>query len=218
MGKFIISKPFTLALAIICLALVLFLHGSFGVRNVAETMGTTLPATCTTGDQHCDTGNGVTYRCRTTDTWEAVSIPPAYGQLYEDNVAGSTISITTGDTYYQWVTSTAGASNLATLSTANDNITIDAGGAGVYEVVIQMSYLGTASEIFTWRVFVDGSQTSEVSSARMIGASGDAGSQSAVGLLTLADADVVDLRVSCPTSTTSVTVRHVSLTLERVGI
>lgn len=190
---------------------------SFTICNLAEARGATLPASPKIGDQAFDTSTGITYRCRVADAWEPVSIPPAFGQLYEENVGGSVINVTNGGTYYKWVTSTAGASNLMTLSTDNDNMTVDAGGAGKYLVVVQISYLGTASEIFTWGVFVQGARKAQASSARMIGAGGDAGSQSIVGILTLAEAHVVDLRVTCPTDTTSVTVRHVSLMLTRIG-
>lgn len=142
--------------------------------------------------------------------------PPAYGQIYEQG-AGTEIAITTGGTFVKWVSSTAGESNLVTLSTDDDTITIDAGSAGMYLVAFQASFVGNAAEIYHWAVHVGGVLQDTVSSERKVGAT-DMGSQSGIGLIALSDADVVDLRVTSTTNSKTATVYHVTLTLTRVGI
>lgn len=141
---------------------------------------------------------------------------PAYGQLYEDS-AGTEIAITTGGTYVKWVSSTAGESSLTTLSTDDDDITIDAGGAGMYLVAFHVSYVGSASEIFHWAAFVQGSKQDIVSSEIKVGAA-DMAAQSGIGLVALSVADVVDLRVTSAGDSRTATVNHVSLLLTRVNI
>ena len=189
---------------------------AFETRNFSENLGTTIPGTCTMGDVAYDTDDFITYRCTASDTFSAVNFPPAYGQLYE-NGAGSVINITTGGTFVQWVSSTAGLSNLVTLSIASDNITIDTGGGGTYLVAFQVSYSGSNNEIYHWAVFAEGAEILNISSERKI-SPGDMGSQSGVGLVTLAATDVVDLRVTSISDATTATVDHVQLTITRVGI
>ena len=199
------------------LVLTVILYGAFQTRNVAEIQGTTQCGSCTVGDQAFDTDNGVTYRCGpSANEWSAVAIPPAFGQLYEDS-GGTVINIATGGTFVQWVSSTAGLSNLTTPAVDTDNITIDSGGAGVYLIAFQISFQGNANEIYHWSVFVQGAERTEVNSERKIAAN-DQGSQSGTGLVALNDADVVDLRVTSTTNTKTATVNHVQLTLTRVGI
>lgn len=204
-------------LVVLLLVLTVILYGAFQTRNVAEIQGTTQCGSCTIGDQAFDTDNGVTYRCGpTADTWSAVGIPPAFGQLYEDG-AGTVINITTGGTFVQWVSSTAGLSNLTTPAVDTDNITIDSGGAGTYLVMFQASYIGSAAEIFHWAVHVGGAKHDTVSSEIKVSAAAMM-SNSGAGLIALSDADVVDLRVTSATNTKTATVNHVTLTLTRVGI
>ena len=189
---------------------------AFETRNFNENLGATIPATCTVGDVSYDTDDQITYRCTASDTFSAVNFPPAYGQLYE-NGAGTVINITTGGTFVQWVSSTAGLSNLTTPSIASDNITIDTGGGGVYLVGFQVSYSGSNNEVYHWAVFVEGAEVLNISSERKI-SPGDMGSQSGVGLVTLAATDVVDLRVTSVSDATTATVDHAQLTITRVGI
>ena len=203
-------------LTFLALILAALLYGAWQVRTVYETSGTTQPGECAVGDQSYDTDDGVTYRCRAANTWEAVALPPAYGSLYE-TTAGTVINIATGGTFSQWVSSTAGLSNLTTPAVGTDNITIDAGGGGVYLIAFQVSYEGNSNEVYHWSVFVEGAERLEISSERKITAN-DQGSQSGMGFITLSATDVVDLRVTSTTDTKTATVEHVQLTITRVGI
>ena len=174
------------------------------------------PSTCNKGELHYNVTSNTAYYCSAPDTWTIISLRSAYGQLYEDS-GGTVISITTGGTFYQWVSSTAGVSNLTTLSTDNDNITIDAGGDGVYLIAFQVSFEGNANVVYHWSVFVEGAERSEVNSERKIAAN-DQGSQSGIGLVALSATDVVDLRVTSTTNTKTATVKHVQLVVRRIGL
>lgn len=189
---------------------------SFTTRNVAETQGTTQPPNPKVGDQHFDTATGITYRCSATDTWSAMGLPPAYGALFE-NGAGTVINMATGGTYYPWVSSTVGVSNNTTVSAASDDITIGAAGAGVYQIGFSVSFSGTTNTTFHWAIFVDAAKQAELDLERKIGTSSDIGVVASMGLLTLSAGEVVSLRTSASANTKTVTVNHVSITLERVG-
>lgn len=144
------------------------------------------------------------------------TIPVAFGQLYEDG-AGTVINIATGGTFVKWVSSTVGLYSLTTPAADTDDITIDSGGAGTYLIAFVVSYVGSASEIFHWAVYVQGVKQDMASSEIKVGASAMM-SQSGTGLVALSDADVVDLRVTSAGDTRTATINHAQLTLLRVGI
>lgn len=194
----------------------LVLYGAYTTRNFSEIIGDTQPGTCLVGEVAFDTDNGVTLRCTEVNTWTEVALPPAYGQLYEDG-GGTVITIDTGGTYVQWVSSTAGLSSLVTLSIADDNITVDTGGEGVYLVCFQASYKGDANEIYHWAVFVENTKQDVASSEIKVGAN-DISSQSGKGIVALSATDVIDLRVTSTTNDRTATVNHVQLTLTRIGL
>ena len=189
---------------------------SFITRNLAETQGTTQPPNPKVGDQHFDTVTGITYRCAVVDTWSAEGLPPAYGALFE-NGGGTVINMATSGTYYQWVSSTAGISNNTTPSAASDDITIGAAGAGVYQIGFSVSFSGSTNTTFHWAIFIDGSKKDELDLERKIGTSSDIGVVASMALLTLSAGEVLNLRTAADGNTKTVTVNHVSLTLERVG-
>jgi len=203
-------------LAILLTLLSVLLYGAFTTRNFSEILGDTQPGTCTAGDAAFDTDNNVTLRCIGGNVFAAVAMPSAYGQLYEDS-AGTVINIATGGTFVKWVSSTAGLSNLITLSTANDNITIDAGGDGTYLVVFQVSYSGDANENYHWAAFLEGAKLDEVASVRKTSAN-DQGSQSGIGIVAASATDEFDLRVTSTSNTRTATVDHVQLTVTRLGL
>ena len=140
---------------------------------------------------------------------------PSYGNLYEDG--GSTnITITTAGTYYQWATSTAGSSFNTTLSTSSDNITIDAGGAGIYlaTVNVSASCVGSSAEAKV-AIFVNGSRQVNVTNYARIENLG-AEPLSACGIITLAVGDVVDIRFTSGTNGDVVIPTNVNFTLNRI--
>ena len=151
------------------------------------------------------------------DTLLATDIPSAYANLYEDG-AGSNITIATAGTYYKWVTSTAGLYLLNTLSTANDNITVDTGGGGVYSVSFHASVATDHNlRLAHWAVFVDGVKQPQISSEAYTTSAAQQLLISTTGLVTLASGQVVDLRVSGDHDGEVVTVYHAGISMNRVA-
>lgn len=173
------------------------------------------PSTCNKGEFYFNSTSNRAYYCSATDTWSIIALRSAYGQLYEDS-GGTVINITTGGTFVPWVSSTAGLSSLTTLSTDNDNITIDVAGGGVYVIAFQVSYTGNANELYHWSVFVEGVEAVQDGSERKVAAN-DQGSQSGIGLVALSATDVVDLRVTSTSDGKTATAKHVQLVIWRVG-
>lgn len=141
---------------------------------------------------------------------------PAFGDLYED--AGATnISLTTAGTYYQWVNSTVGTSLLTTLSASTDNITIAAGGDGLYEVNIPVSFTGTASTVFQFDLFLNGSRVTNIGCRAKTNASGTiVASCAAGGFVALVANDVLDVRVTSETNSVIATPQKLNLNIKRI--
>ena len=144
-------------------------------------------------------------------------VPDAYGNLYEES-AGSNITVTTAATYYKWATSTAGVYHLTTLSAANDNITVDSGGDGDYEVSFHVSFSSdNGGRLDKWAVFVDGVKQSPISAATYVVTADQVTTMSATGLITLAAGQVVDLRVTSDADGDVITVTNAGLTVSRIA-
>ena len=146
----------------------------------------------------------------------------SYGELYEDNDSGSTISVTYLDVYYGWTTATAGevsGSGYVTADVADstaDNLTIGASGAGTYLCSAYTSFGGSNSAVVKAYAFINGVQTS-LGYERKLGATGsDVGSASFVGFLDLAASDYVDLRFTSDGNGDSVYVYRCRLILHRM--
>jgi len=146
-------------------------------------------------------------------TWVA----PVYGELYETNLVGTAITLTTQNTWYQWVSTTAGLYSGTTLSTVTDSITINAGNGGTYRVLAQISGYKNAVGNVDFAVAVGGTQSTKCMmsvyhSATTMG--GDALSC----LLALSASDVVTLWVRDPASSGKVwTATVTNLQVWRVG-
>ncbi len=135
----------------------------------------------------------------------------AYAELFEDNPSGTTITITDASTYYPWVSTTAGLSRNATLSTANDNITVAED--EVFLVTAQVSFAGSNSTIYTWAVHHNDSAVTGMKVQRTIGTGTDIGSTSISGILFLADGDTVNLEVLANGASKTATVYYAQLTV-----
>jgi len=207
---------FSLALVLVIATLfTITVVADYTTRNFSESLGSgVLPGTCTIGDSLYASDTLITYTCTAANVWTATGVPAAYGELYEGDAA-SVIDITTAGDYYQWTTAIVGSYSLTTPSAATDNITIDATGAGLYVVNYNVSFEGTVNTVYHWHVFVNNNIAVNIGSMRKIGASSDVGSTSASGLVALAAGDIVDLRVTSNSDTTSVTISHVDLDMSR---
>jgi hypothetical protein len=139
----------------------------------------------------------------------------SYGELYEES-AGTNITVTTGGTYYQWVSSTAGLTSHITASTTSDNLTVDANYGGTYRVGFSACFTSDHNEVAQFHIFKGGSNTPQISadSKTIIGSEI---CQTSFGFLTLAAGDTIDLRVTSVTNGTVITIYHVNLSIFRLG-
>lgn len=134
----------------------------------------------------------------------------AYGELYEDNASGTTITITDATTYYPWTTTAAGSSRNVTLSTASDNMTIIQGGK--YMLMASISYSGSNTTIYTWCVHVNDSCATGLKVQRTIGTGSDVGSANITGIAVLSADDTINLEVMADGASKVADVYYVMLT------
>jgi len=142
-----------------------------------------------------------------------------YADLYEENEAGTELILTDADTFYKWVSSTAGETsgkNFAVASTANDTITIGASGGGLYLVVMGACFGGSNNSLIHGALHLNGSPLTGVKFHRKLAGS-DYGSAGANALIRLSSGDVLDLRFSSDTDTTTLTFMHVHFTVTRIS-
>jgi hypothetical protein len=140
-----------------------------------------------------------------------------YGALYEDNPAGTPITITTGGTFYGWVTATSGVLKQITadFTGAADGLLIPDGGAGDYMVMMAASFSGTPNSTFKGAVFIDGVET-HGGFTRKLGAGGDVGAASIMDLFTIPGGKKVDLRFTSDGDLDEVKVYDVDLIIMRM--
>ena len=142
-----------------------------------------------------------------------VSLHGVYGAIYvtggvteQTGISGTPVKITGF--------AADGISSGTTPAHANDQITV--GVAGDYKISAQLSFSGSASKTFLFEIRVD-DITTVYTFERKLGAGGDIGSGSMVGLLTLAANAVVSVYVSSSDGGTSITIGDGQLIVEKVG-
>ena len=137
----------------------------------------------------------------------------AYGHLLE-NDQSNTISITDTVTYFPWITGTASGNELH-MAVAGGELVIGADGAGLFEVTMQASLGGLGGESVHCTVLKN-SVATNIRCERKLGATGDVGSASAVGLVSLGSSDALALGFKAD-ATGTLDIAHFSLTIRRVG-
>lgn len=141
-----------------------------------------------------------------------------YGEIYCQGATGSLV-LTMQNRWYQ-VTNfdTNGEANGTTPDHTSDDVTIDAG--GVYLVTVPTSFSGSASSTFELQVHKNNGASgfNNLYCTRALGTSGDVGSTSIGGLVSLSDGDTVELWVRCTSGAgKSITVRDCTLSVVRVA-
>jgi len=97
----------------------------------------------------------------------------------------------------------------------NDKLTIDAGGDGDYEVAIQLSFSGSNSTGFTFKVRKNGVET-DAGCERKLGVGGDVGSCSIAGVIpSLVATDYLEIYVEADAASKSVTVTQAQFIAKR---
>jgi len=147
--------------------------------------------------------------------------PPSFGELYEDNdPTGSSITVTTAGTYYQWVTTTVGesaGSGLVVASATTDDLTVGASGAGKYLVVWSATISANTNATVHGAAHVGGSISSKSKSGVHGGNAGDRTHLGSSCIATLAASDAVDLRFTSDTNGDVVVVYHANLSIHRIA-
>jgi len=151
----------------------------------------------------------------------STSEPPlqSYADLIEVNASGTTNTITTAGTWYQWTSSavnSAAGVPLVTASAATDNITIGDAGDGIYMVNAQVSFGGTAGAVVEGVVAINGAADLSLSYMQTLDAAGSVVSASICGLVDLSTGDTVDLRFTSDDNGDAVHLYYVRLALHRV--
>jgi dimeric dUTPase (all-alpha-NTP-PPase superfamily) len=146
----------------------------------------------------------------------------AYGSMYENNdPTGTTLAMTTVNTFYQWVSTTAGpldANSNVTYNATNKQLVIGANGAGDYHVTAHLTATANlTNQILEFAVFVNGTE-SVLRSSTKITTNNDEKSWSVQGILTLAASATVDLRIEDTTAgTANVNIQHCGLSIHRIS-
>ncbi len=116
----------------------------------------------------------------------------AHGEMYvHDNTTG--LTFTNDDTFYKWVTGwTAGDSDGVTVDpTTNHRITVNTD--GTYLVTCAVSFSGTINETFEAALYKNGTVVPGVYLERKLGAGGDVGSASFIGIIDLVEDDYLEV-------------------------
>lgn len=164
-----------------------------------------------------------------SDEWNAAHVitghlVPAYGELYEVNETGSSVTITTGGspsgTFYPWTTSTAGLvdpSGNVTADTANDRLVVGSSGSGVYRVAASVSFNATQEREYQLAVHLNGTRVDKLRTDIWFKTEGNDTGGGISGLVQLAAGDYLDLRFSASLSASTITLKHVNLSAVRVA-
>jgi len=135
-------------------------------------------------------GTPLTRRCTVSDLLGANA---EYGEIYAAS-AGTTQSTINSSTYTKIDQfDTEGVSLGASVSQANDQITLSS--AGVYQVSMGLSFSGTASETYTIALHVDGVEAANTKIIRKLGTGGDVGQVAGTTFHSFSGGEVLDLRV-----------------------
>lgn len=139
------------------------------------------------------------------------------GELYEDNDAGSDITMPLASTYYGWVTATEGTTEGVTADVGGvtaDSLSPDA--TGRYEARAMVSFSGSVSITVTGCVHVNGAPQANIKFDRKLGATGDVGSAALSGVLDLTAGDLIDLRFSNDGANKTINIYRCNLLIHRV--
>ena len=140
------------------------------------------------------------------------------GTLYEDTAA-TVITVTTGGTYYPWISATLGplvAGMTADVTdAAGDHLIVPID--GTYLVVINSSYTAGNNDITQCRAALSGTGSDEVRWERTMSAAAAVGDASAVGLIAATASQ--EFRFECTSNTNGdqISLRDTQLTAIRVG-
>jgi hypothetical protein len=145
----------------------------------------------------------------------------AYGEIYESNAAGSTITSTPAGTFIGWTTPIVGSVKYTTYTSnaTADRITILTGGEGDYIVNFNGSISCSSTRKYTLAIFKNGVQQSKLTTyIRSTSASTLYFSTVVNGILTgLVASDYLDVRVAGTNNNDAVTLYYGNLTITKIN-
>lgn len=135
-------------------------------------------------------GTAAKIRIRHTTTGTATH------NLYVDYVVIQVkqFEISTPGTFVTMTGFTEGESNNVTVSGTNGTMTVVK--AGKYLINVSVSFSGTDNILFTGHIFKDGTQVDKIGATRKLGSTGDIGSVSFSGILSLVADEVLTLQIT----------------------
>jgi hypothetical protein len=140
-----------------------------------------------------------------------------YGHLYQDDASGATLALTTSGTAYKWTGTASGLVSGVTYNSTNKQLVVSVGSAGVYELSanVTCAYDATNSTL-TAEIYKNNVATG-VKAYFKPANSGQIGSIRLHSLLSLAEADTIDLRFTPAANSRTVTLHRVDLVIKRIG-
>lgn len=137
-----------------------------------------------------------------------------YGQVYTSG--GSTgVSVGTSPVTVEW--DSDGLDDGLTADSANDRLSVGSGSDGVFLVLAQFSFTGTASTTFTLKLSVNGTQDDALACKVKLDASGSPISASFAGLVSLVSGDAVTVEVVADGASKTFTLAEGQLSLRRIA-
>ena len=149
---------------------------------------------------------------------QVVSAQGVYAQLYiTGGATGQTIGTAFATMDWGAAGGTDGLEDNANADKANDRITIGTNGAGVYQAQGCFSFSGTAATTFTIKLSVGGTENNACACKVKLDAAGATVNIGFVGLVTLADGDLVTVEVLADGAAKTFTPEECSLVLTRLA-
>jgi len=154
-----------------------------------------------------------------TNNWvvDATTMGATYSHLFQTNQSGVTIDIVTQDVWVKWDNSTLGPEmGDVTGSTATDDITVNAGGAGDYEVQYSATIQAPTNNNIQGSIHLNDAVVSRTISEVDIDNTSSIYTVNFSCLMTLAADDVVDLRFRNTSGTPDITVFNVCMYITKL--
>ena len=140
-----------------------------------------------------------------------------YGEMYEFNDNGTVI--TCGTTAIGWTTANSGisSSNINFVNnTTSDRLTVST--SGIYKLSVSIGFSSnTSNVIYTGTIFKNNAQLSNIKLKRKISTTGDFGSASLTGLISLEAGDYIDLRFSASKNNSQIAIEVLNLNLFKIS-
>jgi hypothetical protein len=151
-------------------------------------------------------------------------IPSAYGEIYENKVAGTTITSTPAGGFIGWVTASSGALKLCSYvnntagNITGDTIKISSGGDGDYYVSFSATFTCSTTRVYTISIFKNNIQQTNLTSRIRATAATTYYSTVITGILTgLVTNDFIDVRVAGTNNNDAVILYDGNLSINRIN-